>query len=288
VWDVHIRQTFRIKKPLSPRQTRAFGAKATRRRQVTSHEFVPASTKWFYVFIEGRALLAFAPMMPVARRRWRLIDAPFILALAALLLLSVAAAAAPQAVEEGFTQPQMVQQQPMGLPQQQQMGFSQLGQPPTGLGLPQQPQQSMEVPLPRMLVPGYGIFDMPTFDAYEPDGLRAQPEAEDDDATSSYNATEIMGSREAEIRRLEAQIKLSFHKEVSGSRIEPRGWIDQTHTSGAGRRAGSRSPLSCNRPSHSCGTCGATGCATARRCSSWAAALAGRRSSLPRRCLTRA
>ena len=59
-------------------------------------------------------------------------------------------------------------------------------------------------------------------------------------ATSSYNATEILGSREAEIRRLEAQIKLSFHKEVSGSRIEPRGWIDQTHTSGAGRRAGSR------------------------------------------------
>ena len=226
-----------------------------------------------------------------AARRWRLIDAPFILALAALLLLSVAAAAAPQAVEEGFPQPQMVQQQPMGLPQQQQMGFSQLGQPPTGLGLPQQPQQpqqSMEVPLPRMLVPGYGIFDMPTFDAYEPGGLRAQPEAEDDDATSSYNATEIMGSREAEIRRLEAQIKLSFHKEVSGSRIEPRGLIDQTHTSGAGRRAGSRSPLSCNRPSHSCGTCGATVCATARRCSSWAAALAGRRSSLPRRCLTRA
>ena len=85
------------------------------------------------------------------------------------------------------------------------------------------PKPVMEVPLPRMLVPGYGIFDMPTFDAYEPDGLRAQPEAEDDDATSSYNATEIMGSREAEIRRLEAQIKLSFHKEVRGSRIEPRG-----------------------------------------------------------------
>ena len=275
---------FASKSRSHPDKRARLAQKATRRRQVTSHEIV------VYVFIEGRALLAFAPMMPVAvaRRRWRLIDAPFILALAALLLLSVAAAAAPQAVEEGFTQPQMVQQQPMGLPQQQQMGFSQLGQPPTGLGLPQQPQQSVEVPLPRMLVPGYGIFDMPTFDAYEPDGLRAQPEAEDDDATSSYNATEIMGSREAEIRRLEAQIKLSFHKEVSGSRIEPRGWIDQTHTSGAGRRAGSRSPLSCNRPSHSCGTCGATGCATARRCSSWAAALAGRRSSLPRRCLTRA
>ena len=221
-----------------------------------------------------------------------LLRAPFILALVALLdpLLPGAAAAAPQAVEE---------------PQQPMMGPPQPGQRPTGLGFPEQPQQPqqswgaldpmalppkpvMEVPVPRMLVPGYGIFDMPTFDAYEPDGLRAQPEAEDDDATSSYNATEIMGSREAEIRRLEAQIKLSFHKEVSGSRIEPRGWIDQTHTSGAGRRAGSRSPLSCNRPSHSCGTCGATGCATARRCSSWAAALAGRRSSLPRRCLTRA
>jgi len=190
-------------------------------------------------------------MMRRAAHRWGLVDEPFILALAALLLLPVAAAPAPQAVEEGFPQPQMgpkpqvVQQQPMGPSQQQQMGLSQLGQPPTGLDHPKQPQQPqqphqpqqpqqpwkmalppkpvMEVPLPRMLVPGYGIFDMPTFDAYEPDGLRAQPEAEDDDATSSYNATEIMGSREAEIRRLEAQIKLSFHKEVRGSRIEPRG-----------------------------------------------------------------
>ena len=218
--------------------------------------------------------------------RRHLLRAPFILALAALLdpLLPGAAAAAPQAVEEP-------QQPMMGLPQQQQLGPQ-----------PQQPQQSwgaldpmalppkpaMEVPVPRMLVPGYGIFDMPTFDAYEPDGMLAQPEAEDDDTTSSYNATEIMGSREAEIRRLEAQIKLSFHKEVSGSHIEPRGWTDRTHASGAGRQAGRHSPLSCNRPSHSCGTCGATGCATARRCSSWAAALAGRRSSLPRRCQTRA
>ena len=86
-------------------------------------------------------------MMRRAAHRWGLVDEPFILALAALLLLPVAAAPAPQAVEEGFPQPQMgpkpqvVQQQPMGPSQQQQMGLSQLGQPPTGLDHPKQPQQ---------------------------------------------------------------------------------------------------------------------------------------------------
>ena len=144
----------------------------------------------------------------------------------------------------GLPQPQMVfpqQQQQLGFQpqigfQQPQMGL-QLGQPPTGLSFAQQPQQPWgawpgvwnpmalppkpvkEVPLPRMLMPGLGISDMPTFDAYL--GLPAQSEADDDDATSSYNATEVQGSREAEIRRLEAQIKLSFHKEASGIRIEP-------------------------------------------------------------------
>ena len=138
-----------------------------------------------------------------AAHRWRLIDAPFTLALAALLL----PVAAPQAVEEGFPQQQPMGSQPQP-PQQQSWGA---WDPVT---LP--PQPAMEVPLPRMLVPGYGIFDMPTSDAYGPGGARAQPEAGEEDAASSYNATEIMGSLEGEIRRLEAQIKLSFHKEVSG------------------------------------------------------------------------
>ena len=81
------------------------------------------------------------------------------------------------------------------------------------------PKPVKEVPLPRMLMPGWGIFDMPTFGAYP--GLPAQSEADDDDATSSYNATEVLGSRAAEISRLGAQIKLSFHKEVRGMRLEP-------------------------------------------------------------------
>ena len=144
-------------------------------------------------------------LMRRAAHRWRLIeDAPFTLALAALLL----PVTAPQAVEEGFPQQQPMGSQPQP-PQQQSWGA---WDPVT---LP--PQPAMEVPLPRMLVPGYGIFDMPTSDAYGPGGARAQPEAGEEDAASSYNATEIMGSMEGEIRRLEAQIKLSFHKEVSGA-----------------------------------------------------------------------
>ena len=142
---------------------------------------------------------------------WRLIeDAPFTLALAALLL----PVAAPQAVEEGFPQQQPMGSQPQQHPQQSWGAWDPAVLPP---------QPAMEVPLPRMLVPGYGIVDMPTSDAYGPGGARTQPEAGEEDATSSYNATEIMGSLEGEIRRLEAQIKLSFHKEVRGSRIEPRG-----------------------------------------------------------------
>ena len=160
-----------------------------------------------------------------AAHRWRLIDAPFTLALAALLL----PVAAPQAVEEGFPQQQPMGSQPQPPPQQSWGAWDPVTLPP---------QPAMEVPLPRMLVPGYGIFDMPTSDAYGPGGARAQPEAREEDATSSYNATEIMGSLEGEIRRLEAQIKLSFHKEVSGGLRRTEGADGSTPRLGCSEGAG--------------------------------------------------
>ena len=108
------------------------------------------------------------------------------------------------------------QQQPMGFPQQPgglgQWGggwpgamWSPLAAPPA--------KPVKEVPTPRMLLPGWGIIDMPNVGSLPSFGVPPKPEV-DDDTTSSYNATEVVGSREGEIKRLQTQIRLSFHKEL--------------------------------------------------------------------------
>ena len=117
------------------------------------------------------------------------------------------------APQQPFAQP-WAQPQPPG-PQQP---WGMMGWPSLQPQMPAvPPKPKSEVPVPRVFVAGVGMMDMPMPPTPAAPRSPAAPSVEEsalDKETSSYNATEVLGDRRAEIARLRAQIRLSFDKEL--------------------------------------------------------------------------
>ena len=86
-----------------------------------------------------------------------------------------------------------------------QAGRSSVSQPLSTTGEVVPLEQAGEIPLPRILVPGLGTYPMPVSE-HSHSGVPLR------EAGPSYNASEVLGDRSAEMERLRVQLNLSFHK----------------------------------------------------------------------------